>query len=60
MLGRPQVVSPQFSTNVVASVGWGIFGVKDTSRFPYWFYFPQRRKEQVRQLSSGLKGSQQP
>lgn len=43
-----QVVSESFSPNVVASVGWRLFGVKDTSAFPYWFYAPRRKQQEVR------------
>lgn len=43
-----RVVSPRFSPNIIAATGWKGFGVSNRSRFPYPFYFPQRRKEEVR------------
>ncbi len=43
-----RVVSPRFSPNVIAASGWKGFGVSNRSAHPYWFYFPRRRKEEVR------------
>lgn len=45
-----RVVSPIFSPNVIAGTGWTIFGVSGKSNFPYWFYFPRRKKQQVQQF----------
>lgn len=43
-----QVVSQKYRENPIAEVGWKVvFGVADRARFPYWFYFPSLRKQQV-------------
>jgi hypothetical protein len=45
-----RVVSPTFSPNIVAATGWKLFGVSGVSRFPYWFYFPRRKRAQVQKF----------
>lgn len=43
-----QVVSQEYRESPIAEVGWKIiFGVAGRARFPYWFYFPSLRKQQV-------------
>ena len=51
-----RVVSPRFSMNVVAQGGWIGFGVSGRSRFPYWFYFPKRKREEVRRFVAQVQG----
>lgn len=43
-----RVVSPRFSPNIIAASGWQAFGVRNRSAFPYPFYLPRRRREEVR------------
>ncbi|KAM3570749.1 hypothetical protein VYU27_007197 [Nannochloropsis oceanica] len=52
-----RVVSPEFSPNVVAATGWkAIFFVDGVSRFPYWFYFPRRKRAEVSRFVEQVQG----
>jgi hypothetical protein len=52
-----RVVSPEFSPNVVAATGWKtIFFVDGVSRFPYWFYFPRRKRAEVWRFVEQVQG----
>jgi hypothetical protein len=52
-----RVVSPEFSPNVVAATGWkAIFFVGGVSRFPYWFYFPRRKRAEVQRFVDQVEG----
>jgi hypothetical protein len=51
-----QVESPQFSPNIIADVGWVLFGVRRRAAFPYWFQLPRRRQAEIREFLNVIKG----
>ncbi len=51
-----RVVSPRFSPNVIAQGGWLGFGVLGLSKFPYWFYLPRRKREEVQRFVAQVQG----